>query len=88
MQATEQRVDFLQNIVVAVIRCRTRAGAGIHFTLVLRSDGSETVEERRRRFRTLAALAGMPVYDEMTNVADALAGVAFHERFTNARLTA
>ena len=27
-------------------------------------------------------------YDEMTNVVDALAGVAFHERFTDVRLTA
>lgn len=88
MQATDQRVDFLQNIVDAAIRYRARSSDGTHFALVLRSDGSEAVERRRRDFRTLAAFAGMPVYDEMINVADALAGVAFHERFTNARLTA
>jgi acyl-CoA synthetase (NDP forming) len=87
MQATEQRVDFLQNIVDAVIRCRARSRDGTHFTLVLRSDGSEAVERRRRNFRVLAALAGIPVYDEMANVADALAGLAFYERFSSARLT-
>jgi acyl-CoA synthetase (NDP forming) len=88
MQSTDQRADFLQNIVDAVIRCRSRSRDGVHFTLVLRSDGSDAVERRRRDFRTLAVAAGIPVYDEMTNVADALAGIAFHERFANARLTA
>ncbi len=87
MQATDQRVDFLQNIVDAAIRCRARSPDGTHFALVLRSDGSEAVDRRRRDFRTLAASAGIPVYDEMSNVADALAGIAFHERFAVGRLT-
>jgi hypothetical protein len=54
---------------------------GAHFALVLRSDGSEAVERRRREFRDKAVKQGVPVYDEMAAAADALAGMAFHERY-------
>ena len=80
MRAADQRADFLQNLIDALIRVRGRHSS-VHFALVLRSDGSEACERRRREFRDVAVRKAVPVYDEMANVADALAGIAFYERY-------
>lgn len=80
MAAANQRADFLRNLVDAAARVRARHGALAHFVLVLRSDGSEECERRRRDFRHTAAQQRIPVYDEIANAADALAGMAFFER--------
>jgi hypothetical protein len=53
--------------------------------LVLRSDGSEACEARKRSFRTAAVAAGIPTFDELVNAADALASVAQFERHLNAQ---
>jgi acyl-CoA synthetase (NDP forming) len=83
--STDQRVDTMQNLIDAAIRALSRRPEQAHFALVLRSDGSEASEKRRREFRGKAAAHGIPVYDEMANAADALAGVAFFERYLQAR---
>ena len=83
--STIQGADFLQNLVDAAMRATARHPGRAHFALVLRSDGSEAVEQRRREFRARAVQQGVPVYDEMVNAADALAGVAFFERYLAAR---
>ncbi|MEK7862957.1 MAG: acyl-CoA synthetase, partial [Chloroflexota bacterium] len=83
--STDQRADFLQNIVDAALRVRARHPGRAHFALVLRSDGAEPSERRRREFRDTAVRQGIPVYDEMANAADALAGMAFFERYLAAR---
>ncbi len=85
IKSTDQRVDVMQNFIDAAIRARARRPAQAHFMLVLRSDGSESSEQRRREFRAPAVRQGIPVYDEMSNAADALAGVAFFERYLAAR---
>jgi acyl-CoA synthetase (NDP forming) len=85
MASTIQDADFLQNLVDAAIRARSRHPGQAHFALVLRSDGAEPSERRRREFRSKAVAAGVPVYDEMASAADALAGVAFFERYLAAR---
>ena len=84
MASADQRADFLHILVEALIRARARHSSSAHIALVLRSDGSEAVERRRRDFRGAVVRQGIPVYDEMTNVADALAGLAFYERFLHA----
>jgi hypothetical protein len=79
--STIQGTDVLQNLVDAALRATSRYPGRAHFVLVLRSDGSEAVERRRREFREKAVKQGVPVYDEMAAAADALAGVAFYERY-------
>jgi acyl-CoA synthetase (NDP forming) len=83
--STDQRVDTMQNLIDAAIRARARRPQQAHFALVLRSDGTEASEKRRREFRGKAIPHGIPVYDEMANAADALAGVAFCEAYLGAR---
>lgn len=83
--SADQRVDILGNLVDAAMRVREHHPGQAHFALVLRSDGAEPSERRRREFRTNAVKQGIPVYDEMTNAADALAGVAFFETYLAAR---
>lgn len=81
LASTIQGVDVVQNLVDAALRARTRRPGQAHFALVLRSDGEEPSERRRRALRGAALQQGIPVYDEMANAADALAGVAFYERY-------
>jgi acyl-CoA synthetase (NDP forming) len=80
-----QGADFLQNLVDAAMRATSRPPGRAQFVLVLRSDGAEAVDRRRREFREKAVKQGVPVYDEMIAAADALAGVAFHERYLCSR---
>ena len=85
IKSTDQRADFMQNLIDAALRARGRRPAQAHFALVLRSDGAEPSEQRRREFREKSIVQGIPVYDEMVNAADALAGVAFFEDYLKAR---
>ena len=85
IKSTDQRVDVMQTLIDAAIRARLRRPAQAHFALVLRSDGGEPSEQRRRELREKAAKQGIPVYDEMVNAADAMAGVAFFENYLKAR---
>ena len=79
--SANQRADFLGNLMQASLRVQQRHPGQCHFALVLRSDGSELCEARKREFRRDAMALGVPVFDEMSNVADALAAVARYERF-------
>lgn len=81
VSSADQRADFLANLVAAAVRVRGKHTNGAHFLLVLRSDGSEAAETRRREFRAIAVAQGIPVYDEMISAAQALAAVATYERF-------
>jgi acyl-CoA synthetase (NDP forming) len=85
IKSTDQRADFMQNLIDAALRARAHRPAQAHFALVLRSDGAEPSEQRRREFREKAVAQGIPVYDEMSNAADALAAVAFFEAYLQAR---
>lgn len=79
--STIQGVDVVQNFVDAAVRARARHPGQAHFVLVLRSDGAEATDRRRRELRAGAVGQGIPVYDEMANAADALAGVAGFEQY-------
>ena len=81
INSADQRADFLANLMAAAMRIRQRYPGRTHFVLVLRSDGSAECESRKRSFRELAASHGVPVFDEMSNAADALSAVASYERF-------
>ena len=70
----------LDNLVEAAIRVRGRH-PGVHFVLVLRSDGEPAVEERKRSFRGATVAQGIPVFDETSNAGHALAALAAHEGF-------
>ncbi|MFZ4757583.1 MAG: acyl-CoA synthetase, partial [Burkholderiaceae bacterium] len=85
VKSADQRVDVLANLMAAAMRVRERHPGRSHFALVLRSDGSTECDARKRTFRETAARAGVPVFDEMTNVADALAAVSGYERFVARR---
>ena len=49
--------------------------------LVLRSDGEAALDDIKRKYRTRANAAGIPVYDELANAARALRSVAMLEQF-------
>jgi acyl-CoA synthetase (NDP forming) len=80
VSSADQRADFLANLMAASLRVR-QAHPGIsHQLLVLRSDGSEACEARKRSFRAAAVEAGIPAFDELSNAADALASIAHFEQ--------
>ncbi len=85
IKSTDQRADFMRNLIDAAIRARSRRPEQAHFVLVLRSDGAEPSERRRREFRELAVRQGIPVYDEMANAADALAAMSSFEHYLEMR---
>jgi acyl-CoA synthetase (NDP forming) len=77
--------EVLDNLVQAALRVQARYPGQAHFVLVLRSDGEPVLEERKRAFRSRAVALGVPVYDEIASAGAALAALAFHERFLDAR---
>jgi acyl-CoA synthetase (NDP forming) len=79
------RPEVLDNLVQAALRVQARYPGQAHFVLVLRSDGEPELEERKRSFRARALAFGIPVYDEMLNAGQALAGMRHHERFLHPR---
>ncbi len=84
INSADQRADFLGNLINATLRVRESYGHSTHHALVLRSDGSEACEARKRSFRAAAVAAGIPSFDELVNAADALASIAQFERHMNA----
>ena len=58
---------------------RARPGQ-LHFLLVLRSDGSQALDDARRTYRARALAAGIAVYDEIADAGHALAAVSALER--------
>ena len=77
--------EILPNLIKGALDAQTDAialgGARLHFVLVLRSDGELEIEAERNRYRATAFTLGVPVFDELSDAADALACVAAHERF-------
>lgn len=84
VKSADQRADFLGNLVAAALRVGARHPGAAHFVLVLRSDGTAECDARKRAFRETAVRSGIPVFDELSNAADALAAVAGYERFVAA----
>ncbi len=85
--SADQRFNILENLIQNALHVRARMEAHVHFALVLRSDGSTEADERKRTDRTQALALGIPVFDEIPEVARALAGVSRYERFLASRKT-
>jgi acyl-CoA synthetase (NDP forming) len=83
--SADQRADVVGNLIEAAMRVCGAYPGKAHFVLVLRSDGSAASDAMKRRHRETATRLGIPVFDEMTNAAGALAAVAACERFRATR---
>ena len=77
----DQGADYTGNLVQSALKAQQRASGHTHFALVLRSDGSLEVEERKIADRQGAQALGVPVFDELPNAAGALAALRHYERF-------
>ena len=78
-------IDPLDNLIQAALRTQERYPGQAHFMLVLRSDGEAALDDIKRKYRTRANEAGIPVFDELANAARALRSVAALERFRATR---
>ena len=79
--SADQRFNVLENLIKTALDVQSRMDAHVHFALVLRSDGSLEADERKRADRDQALALGSPVFDEIPEVARALARVSFYEKF-------
>lgn len=70
----------LQTLIDIITQTKQKRGADTHFVLALRSDRSEELDALRREYIELARLAGIPVYDEIVDMAKALRIVSNLER--------
>ena len=72
--------DPLDNLL-AVIEATQKKWQGMaHFALALRSDGSPALDDKKRQYRSKANALGVPVFDEIPEMARALAIVGHIER--------
>lgn len=67
--------DPIDTLIDCSVEVRNRHAGEAHFVLVLRSDGSQVLDDRKRVVRRRALAAGIPVYDEMAPAALALNAV-------------
>ncbi len=72
--------DPVDNLIAAAVSVRERHPDQAHFLMALRVDGSPELDARKREARERALKVGIPVYDELSNAADALAAVSHLER--------
>jgi acyl-CoA synthetase (NDP forming) len=78
-------VDPLDNLLAVIEQTQKKwRGAG-HFVLALRSDGSPELDEKKRAYRAKASAVGVPVFDEIPEMAKALSVVGHIEKRLAAR---
>jgi acyl-CoA synthetase (NDP forming) len=77
-------VDPIDNLIAAALDAQKTYPGRVHFMLVLRSDGSPELDERKRTYAERARTVGIPVYDEIAGAAHALSLV----RHIEARIAA
>ena len=73
-------VDPIDNLFQAAVSIGKRYPGQAHFVLALRSDGSAEIDDKKRDYRKRALNAGIPVFDELSDAAEALAVVGHIER--------
>ena len=73
-------VDPVDNLIRAAVTIGLAYPGQAHFALALRADGSPGLDDAKRRYCGLARDAGIPVFDELPEVARALAAVGHLER--------
>lgn len=64
--------DPVENLIKVAEQTQQKYPGRAHFLLVLRSDGSQELDEIKRKYRQRALNVGIPVYDEISNAANAL----------------
>jgi acyl-CoA synthetase (NDP forming) len=69
-------VDPIENLLAVVEQTQRKWKGQAHFLLALRSDGSPQLDDSKRAYRERARAVGVPVYDEIPDIAKALAVVA------------
>jgi acyl-CoA synthetase (NDP forming) len=73
-------VDPLDNLLAVIEQTQKKWQGVAHFTLALRSDGSPQLDEKKRTYRDKASAVGVPVFDEIPEMAKALSIVGHIER--------
>ena len=73
-------VDPLDNLLAVIEQTQKKWGSVGHFVLALRSDGSPELDEKKRGYRAKASAVGVPVFDEIPQMAKALAVVGHVEK--------
>lgn len=76
---------ILPNLFEAAMAARGDGADASHFVLVLRSDGEAAIEAQKQRYREQAVAAGIPVYNELVEAAQALRGMATYEAYVRRR---
>ena len=72
---------LVENLIAAAKRIRDETKDVCPIMIVLRSDGREDIDARKRVCRTLALESGFPVFNDLANAATGLAALRFHENF-------
>ncbi|MBG05041.1 MAG: acyl-CoA synthetase [Rhodospirillaceae bacterium] len=73
-------VDPIDNLFQAAVSIGEKYPGQAHFVLALRSDGSAEIDDKKRDYRQRALDAGIPVFDELPDAAEALAALGHIER--------
>ena len=76
-----QGVDDVAKIIDAAERGLAGYQGSAHFSLVLRSDGTDEIDTKKRKHRAMGLKNGMAVFDETYNAAAGLSAVAAYEQF-------
>ena len=72
--------DPLENLLAVIAQTQKKWQGIAHFALALRSDGSPELDEKKRHYRAKATANGVPVFDEIPEMATALSIVGHIER--------
>lgn len=80
-----EHVDLLGDLMDVAIRLREKLPPSRRLFLVLRSTGQAELEGRRQAAATRAMQAGIPVFRELTDAAQALAALGARSRFFRRR---
>ena len=78
-------IDPLDNLLAVIEQTQKKWQGTAHFVLALRSDGSPQLDEKKRSYREKASAVGVPVFDEIPQMAKALSIVGHIERRLAAR---
>ncbi len=73
-------VDPIDTIFGIVERVVAKHAGTAHMVLAFRTDGDPALEERKRKYRETAGRIGIPMFDEIPELAKALAAIAHLER--------
>ena len=72
--------DPLDNLLTVIEQTQKKWQGAAHFVLALRSDGSPELDEKKRNYRAKAHAVGVPVFDDIPEMAMALSIVGHIER--------